>query len=128
MASKTSTATQLQVGGTPPFPSSKSGKRFDELYRLKGVVSIDAAVVVVTVNSFFCILRDSKPLLITKSLNLKQLGTGAFSTVREGYHRSNREVSYAVKCVNRKKLSEEDEAALLDEVGILKEVRKFIRK
>eukprot|EP00529_Nitzschia_sp_RCC80_P001609 CAMPEP_0113509476 /NCGR_PEP_ID=MMETSP0014_2-20120614/37601_1 /TAXON_ID=2857 /ORGANISM="Nitzschia sp." /LENGTH=372 /DNA_ID=CAMNT_0000405319 /DNA_START=605 /DNA_END=1723 /DNA_ORIENTATION=+ /assembly_acc=CAM_ASM_000159 len=73
--------------GDKPSAGSKSGKRFDELYRLKGV-----------------------------------LGTGAFSTVREGYHRSNREVSYAVKCVNRKKLSEEDEAALLDEVGILMEM------
>jgi len=71
-----------------PSPSSKSGKRFDELYRLKGV-----------------------------------LGTGAFSTVREGYHRSNRSISYAVKCVNRKKLSEEDEAALLDEVDILMEMK-----
>lgn len=72
----------------PPEPSSLSGMRFDELYRLKGV-----------------------------------LGTGAFSTVREGFHRSNSDVSYAVKCINRKKLSEEDEAALLDEVSILKEMK-----
>ena len=52
-----------------------------------------------------------------------QLGTGAFSTVREGFHRSNSSISYAVKCVNRKKLSEEDEAALLDEVAILMEMK-----
>ena len=52
-----------------------------------------------------------------------QLGTGAFSTVREGYHRSSTSITYAVKCVNRKKLSEEDEAALLDEVSILKEMK-----
>jgi len=71
-----------------PVPSSKSGKRFEELYRLKGV-----------------------------------LGTGAFSTVRMGYHRSNRDKTYAVKCVNRKKLTVEDEAALLDEVSILKEMK-----
>jgi len=77
----------LKVDDTP-VPSSKSGKRFEELYRLKGV-----------------------------------LGTGAFSTVRMGYHRSNREYTYAVKCVNRKKLTEEDEAALLDEVSILKEMK-----
>jgi serine/threonine protein kinase len=76
--------------GQTPQPSSNSGMRFDELYRLKGV-----------------------------------LGTGAFSTVREGYHRSNGEISYAVKCINRKKLSEEDEAALLDEVAILKEMEHF---
>lgn len=72
----------------PPEPNSTSGMRFDELYRLKGV-----------------------------------LGTGAFSTVREGFHRNNQSVSYAVKCINRKKLSEEDEAALLDEVSILKEMK-----
>jgi len=71
-----------------PQPSSESGMRFDELYRLKGV-----------------------------------LGTGAFSTVREGFHRSSNDFSYAVKCINRKKLSEEDEAALLDEVSILKEMK-----
>lgn len=51
------------------------------------------------------------------------LGTGAFSTVREGFHKSNSSISYAVKCVNRKKLSEEDEAALLDEVSILMEMK-----
>ena len=78
---------KYQLGETPQ-PSSESGMRFDELYRLKGV-----------------------------------LGTGAFSTVREGYHRSNTHQSYAVKCINRKKLSEEDEAALLDEVSILKEMK-----
>mmetsp|Transcript_7571 Transcript_7571/g.11555 ORF Transcript_7571/g.11555 Transcript_7571/m.11555 type:complete len:345 (-) Transcript_7571:189-1223(-) len=72
-----------------PQPSSSSGMRFEELYRLKGV-----------------------------------LGTGAYSTVREGYHtRSNNDVTYAVKCINRKKLSEEDEAALLDEVAILQEMK-----
>lgn len=75
------------MDGTPK-PCSESGMRFDELYRLKGV-----------------------------------LGTGAFSTVREGFHRSNNDQSYAVKCVNRKKLSEEDEAALLDEVSILQEMK-----
>ena len=80
---------QVQVGlHETPQPSSSSGMRFDELYRLKGV-----------------------------------LGTGAFSTVREGHHRANVKQSYAVKCINRKKLSEEDEAALLDEVAILKELR-----
>ena len=79
---------QYLAAAETPEPSSSSGMRFDELYRLKGV-----------------------------------LGTGAFSTVREGFHRSNTEISYAVKCINRKKLSEEDEAALLDEVSILKAMR-----
>ncbi|KAL3916932.1 MAG: hypothetical protein SGILL_004951, partial [Bacillariaceae sp.] len=90
MSSKTRSFARHIDSGKTPSPSSKSGKRFDELYRLKGV-----------------------------------LGTGAFSTVREGFHRSNREVAYAVKCVNRKKLSEEDEAALLDEVDILIEMNSI---
>jgi calcium/calmodulin-dependent protein kinase I len=51
------------------------------------------------------------------------LGTGAFSTVREGNHRVQPEVTYAIKCVHRKKLSKEDEAALLDEVAILKQMK-----
>ena len=51
------------------------------------------------------------------------LGTGAFSTVREGYHRRYRDRMFAVKCVNRSKLTEEDAAALLDEVATLKELR-----
>jgi calcium/calmodulin-dependent protein kinase I len=71
-----------------PEPSSESGMRFDELYRLKGV-----------------------------------LGVGAFSTVREGFHRSNLDNSFAIKCINRSKLSEEDEAALLDEVAILRAMK-----
>jgi calcium/calmodulin-dependent protein kinase I len=79
---------QYQYPIDPPEPNSTSGMRFDELYRLKGV-----------------------------------LGTGAFSTVREGFHRSSTTISFAVKCINRKKLSEEDEAALLDEVSILKEMK-----
>lgn len=51
------------------------------------------------------------------------MGTGAFSTVREGHHRTSTDITYAVKCVNRKKLSQEDEAALLDEVAILKRMK-----
>lgn len=82
----TDSSTMSNIIALTPQPCSQSGMRFDELYRLKGV-----------------------------------LGTGAFSTVREGFHRSNDATSYAVKCVNRKKLSEEDESALLDEVSILKE-------
>ena len=86
-SSVASTGHAFEYPKEAPEPSSTSGKRFDELYRLKGV-----------------------------------LGTGAFSTVREGYHKSDKMILYAVKCINRKKLSEEDEAALLDEVSILKEM------
>jgi len=49
------------------------------------------------------------------------LGSGAFSTVRDGYHKSDPRTSYAVKCVDRDKLTEEDAVALIEEVAILKE-------
>lgn len=82
------TSTQIIDVHATPQPSAASGMKFEELYKLKGV-----------------------------------LGTGAFSTVREGSHRTDpRKQTYAIKCVNRKKLSEEDEAALLDEVAILTEL------
>lgn len=74
------------VKKSTPQPDSTSGMKFNELYKLKGV-----------------------------------LGTGAFSTVREGKHRGCPGKTFAVKCVDRKKLTEEDAAALLDEVAILKE-------
>lgn len=51
------------------------------------------------------------------------LGSGAFSTVRTGVHKHHPTETFAVKCVQRSKLSEEDAAALLDEVSILKELR-----
>lgn len=49
------------------------------------------------------------------------LGTGAFSTVRKGQHKKNMQTEYAVKCVDRKKLTEEDKVALIEEVNILRE-------
>lgn len=49
------------------------------------------------------------------------LGTGAFSTVRKGRHKKHSGTEYAVKCVDRKKLTEEDKIALIEEVNILKE-------
>eukprot|EP00586_Coscinodiscus_wailesii_P012894 CAMPEP_0172496342 /NCGR_PEP_ID=MMETSP1066-20121228/85579_1 /TAXON_ID=671091 /ORGANISM="Coscinodiscus wailesii, Strain CCMP2513" /LENGTH=383 /DNA_ID=CAMNT_0013268591 /DNA_START=98 /DNA_END=1249 /DNA_ORIENTATION=- len=49
------------------------------------------------------------------------LGTGAFSTVREGKHKQSPNQIFAVKCVERAKLTDEDAAALIDEVNILKE-------
>jgi calcium/calmodulin-dependent protein kinase I len=73
-----------------PQPSSETGKPFEDLYSLRGVI-----------------------------------GTGAFSTVREGFHckSSGEDSGFAVKCVDRRKMTESDEAALLDEVSILKELK-----
>mmetsp|Transcript_23097 Transcript_23097/g.35174 ORF Transcript_23097/g.35174 Transcript_23097/m.35174 type:complete len:356 (+) Transcript_23097:197-1264(+) len=51
------------------------------------------------------------------------LGTGAFSTVRSGTHKRSPTKEYAVKCVERRKLKEEDVAALKDEVRILTALR-----
>jgi hypothetical protein len=39
MSSKTKSTARHHDNGKTPSPNSKSGKRFDELYRLKGVVS-----------------------------------------------------------------------------------------
>lgn len=50
------------------------------------------------------------------------LGTGAFSVVKSG-RRLGSDETFAVKCVDRKKLSDEDLAALMDEVAILRGLR-----
>jgi len=52
------------------------------------------------------------------------LGTGAFSTVRKGTHRRSPTKQYAIKCIQRSKLKEEDILALKDEVQILNQLRK----
>lgn len=53
----------------------------------------------------------------------KVLGSGAFSTVRSGTHMRSPTKEYAVKCVERAKLKEEDVLALRDEVAILTALR-----
>lgn len=53
----------------------------------------------------------------------KVLGTGAFSTVRSGIHKRSPTKEYAIKCVQRSKLNEEDILALKDEVAILAALR-----
>jgi len=47
------------------------------------------------------------------------LGSGAFSTVREGVQKATGDV-HAIKIVTKKNLSEEDDVALHDEVDILR--------
>jgi len=48
----------------------------------------------------------------------KELGSGAFSVVKEGSHKRSGE-SFAIKCVTKAKLTEEDEIALKDEISVL---------
>jgi len=50
-----------------------------------------------------------------------ELGTGAFSVVNRAVRRKDPSIEYAVKCVNRKSLSEDDSKAILEEVNILRE-------
>jgi len=52
----------------------------------------------------------------------KELGSGAFSIVKEGTKKSSNE-SFAIKIVTKAKLSEEDETALKDEITVLKEMK-----
>jgi len=49
------------------------------------------------------------------------LGHGAFSTVREAKHKIDRKKTYAIKCQERSKMTNDDEEALVDEVSILQE-------
>lgn len=49
-----------------------------------------------------------------------ELGVGAFSVVKEGKHK-NCDTTFAIKIVDRNKLTEEDAVALLEEVSILRE-------
>lgn len=66
---------------------SKSGKRFNELYKIG-----------------------------------KELGSGAFSVVKEGSHKQSGE-SFAIKIVTKAKLTAEDEQALKDEIDVLSELK-----
>ena len=52
----------------------------------------------------------------------KELGSGAFSVVKEGTHKKSGQ-SFAIKIVTKAKLTEEDEAALHDEIQVLKELK-----
>lgn len=50
------------------------------------------------------------------------MGSGAFSTVKEAFNKESNE-AYAVKIVTKSKLTAEDEAALKDEITVLKELK-----
>lgn len=52
----------------------------------------------------------------------KELGSGAFSVVKEGFDRKTND-SYAIKIVTKAKLTPEDETALKDEIAVLTELK-----
>lgn len=52
----------------------------------------------------------------------KELGSGAFSIVKEGTHKRTGN-KFAIKVVTKAKLTREDELALIDEISILKDLR-----
>lgn len=51
----------------------------------------------------------------------KELGSGAFSVVKEGTHKASG-YSFAIKVVTKSKLTDEDTAALQDEIAVLQEL------
>jgi calcium/calmodulin-dependent protein kinase I len=51
-----------------------------------------------------------------------QLGSGAFSVVKEGFDKKSKDV-YAIKIVTKTKLTPEDETALKDEIAVLTELK-----
>jgi serine/threonine protein kinase len=88
-------------------------KKFTEVYKIGKEVRSERSGV--------CIIRS--PLLNSLVLHLlSQLGSGAFSVVKEGLMKSTGE-SYAIKIVTKSKLTEEDEVALMDEIDVLKEMK-----
>jgi len=77
----------------------------------------------------FSLFKQKKPAQaaarhsFTESYKLgKTLGEGAFSVVKEATHRQTQQ-SFAVKVVTKAKLSREDDAALKDEIAILKSLK-----
>ena len=55
----------------------------------------------------------------------KKLGSGAFSIVREATHKDSGK-KFAVKCIKKDGMSDDDKAGLVLEIKILKEVPCFI--
>merc|ERR1719199_2049693 len=121
---------EIKSNGSPDKHGKHGGKMFSRRDKMKKKedMSADSARLFVSAQS---VKASDIPQPDSSSgkgfdelYRLKEvLGTGAFSTVREGYHRGHRDRMFAVKCVNRSKLTEEDTGALLDEVAILKELR-----
>lgn len=52
----------------------------------------------------------------------KVIGSGSYSVVREGVHKHSKE-KFAIKCIKRSELTEEDDEAIMTEVAILQQVR-----
>lgn len=52
----------------------------------------------------------------------KVIGSGSYSVVREGVHKRSKE-KFAIKCIKRSELSDEDDEAIMTEVAILQQVR-----
>lgn len=51
----------------------------------------------------------------------KVIGSGSYSVVREGVHKHSKE-KFAIKCIKRSELTEEDDEAIMTEVAILQQV------
>lgn len=93
----------------------KGKQKFADLYKIGKEVSHSL------VTNLPCICWMLRRPLWTNRLVL-QLGSGAFSVVKEGTKKGTTE-SYAIKIVTKAKLTDEDEAALMDEIDVLKEMK-----
>uniref|UniRef100_K3W829 non-specific serine/threonine protein kinase n=1 Tax=Globisporangium ultimum (strain ATCC 200006 / CBS 805.95 / DAOM BR144) TaxID=431595 RepID=K3W829_GLOUD len=51
----------------------------------------------------------------------KVIGSGSYSVVREGVHKHSKE-KFAIKCIKRSELTEEDDEAIMTEVAILQQM------
>lgn len=52
----------------------------------------------------------------------KTIGSGSYSVVREGVNKRTKE-KFAIKCIKRSDLSDEDEEAIMTEVSILQQMK-----
>jgi calcium/calmodulin-dependent protein kinase I len=52
----------------------------------------------------------------------KVIGSGSYSVVREGVHKRSKE-KFAIKCIKRSELTDEDDEAIMTEVAILQQMK-----
>ncbi|DAZ96535.1 TPA: hypothetical protein N0F65_011212 [Lagenidium giganteum] len=68
------------------------------------------------------VIKGKAPRKVTDSYTLgKVIGSGSYSVVRASEHKATKE-KFAIKCIQRSQLTEEDDEAIIMEVNILKQM------